>query len=203
MPTPLRTELAAFCKSHWPHLVLLVPAAVLVTVIHEAAHAGAVIAQGGTVTEFIYLPTGNNWGQIQYTFPSGMQYSSVAISLAPYALWAGLAATAALLSARRRAYAFWAASAILVWMFLAPLADIANAVAGYLPGKDNDLFHALGPPTPGIWAIWAALAGGAAIAGFFVQTRLYRTRALSARAYVVLCALLAGIVACTVCLPIP
>ncbi len=46
--TNLLIEIGAYLKAHWVHGVLCLPAILTVTVVHELAHALAVLAQGGT-----------------------------------------------------------------------------------------------------------------------------------------------------------
>jgi hypothetical protein len=46
------------------HLLLLVPCCLVVTFLHESAHALAVVWQGGEVTDFVVLPDGEHWGSM-------------------------------------------------------------------------------------------------------------------------------------------
>ena len=80
-------EIGQFIRRHLWQLLLLVPGALLVTATHEAAHAVAVVLQGGTVREFRWLPTWSNWGSVSYQFPAGVEHSGVIVSLAPYGGW--------------------------------------------------------------------------------------------------------------------
>lgn len=121
-------EAGTFISTHWMHFLLLLPALIGVTVVHEAAHAVAVLGQGGVVPEFRCWPLAGHWGQIRYSFPAGAQYAATAISLAPYALWLALCALTALVALRRQARPFWLASTLFFWCLLVPLADVANTL---------------------------------------------------------------------------
>lgn len=182
------SEIFRFFRRHWLHLLLFPPGALLVTIIHESAHAAAVLAQGGTILEFVWLPTGERWGYVSYDPPALRGFSTFAVSIAPYLLWIFLAALAVLLSLRRRPYSFRVASSVYLWLFVIPLADVANAAFPYLDGRPNDLLHAFGPPT------WDALLGFlllcvlALSVGHPLQRRLYRSQALRLRSYLVLSA---------------
>lgn len=48
-------ECGRFFKRHWFHFVLMIPGAVLYTMLHEGMHALAVILQGGRVIEFVWV----------------------------------------------------------------------------------------------------------------------------------------------------
>jgi len=159
---------------------------IFVTLVHEAAHAGAVLIQGGQVLEFAWLPTSEEWGHIYYEFSPSSHYSSSFIGLAPYLLWLALVGLACLLSLRRRAYSFGAASSIFFWLYVVPLGDIGNTAFPYLRGSYNDftypflLYHSL---IPGVAVASVLLA---VVLGFGVQRRLYGESALSLGAYLVL-----------------
>ena len=186
-------EIVSFFKSHWPHILIGIPAACAFTALHELAHCLAVWAQGGTVIEFAWLPTGKRWGYIRYVFPPDASFSEAAVSFSPYALWILFCLIAWILSLRRSPWPFWAASAVFVWLFLVPMADIANAAFPYvLWNADNDFRHAFGPCRPSMAAA-VLLAGALAVGvGYHVHRRLYRDRAVGLQAY--------GIVAATVVL---
>lgn len=187
-------EMGAFLRRHWPHLLLAVPGALLVTILHEAAHAAVVLAQGGTLLEFVWLPGGGSWGHVAHDFPAGMSYSSFAISIAPYVLWLGFAALALLLSLRRRKHAFWLASVIYFWLFVVPLADIANAAFPYLGGAANDFLSAFGPPSMDA-ELLIGLACVVAIAiGHWLQRRLYREEGLGLAPYLALSLVMLGLI---------
>jgi hypothetical protein len=104
-----------FVKAHWPHLLLVPPAIFAVTIIHEGAHAVAVWAQGGSVTEFAFVPTRALWGHVSYQFPLRVTYSDFAIGVLPYVAWLTVAGTAALASWLRSNWPMWAGSALFLW----------------------------------------------------------------------------------------
>jgi hypothetical protein len=189
-------EIVGFLRWQWPHLLLAVPGALLVTVLHEASHAAAVAAQGGRLTGFQWLPSGGHWGQVEYAFPAGVSYSIFAISVAPYCLWVLVAGAACALSLRERPCRPWVASASFVWVFVVPLADTANTAFPYLDGAHNDFRSAFGAPSVLAWLLAISTTMACGLVGFVVQRRLYRERAVSHSAYLVLCAMtLAGIAA--------
>lgn len=126
---------------------------------------------------------------MRYAFPPGAQYSSGAISLAPYVGWVVLCFSAVALALRPRPWPFWIASTIFMWLFAVPLADIANAALPYaLRGATNDLWHAFGPARPATALAMAAFGAFMVCTGFPLQKRLYRGRALSVSAYGILSA---------------
>jgi len=182
-------DIVSFFKGHWPHGVIAVPAAVAFTALHELAHCAAVWAQGGTVTDFAWLPSGTEWGHMNYIFPPGVEYCTTAVSLSPYAFWMGFCLLAGVLALRKAAWRFWIASIIYVWLFIVPLADIANTAVPYLlRNKTNDLQHAFGPARPAYAVMAIGFAIAAAIGGFWLNKRLYRDRAVGVGAYGILTA---------------
>ncbi len=185
MKTNPLIEIVRFCMRQWYILLLVIPALVGFTILHEAAHALAVVLQGGNVTEFTFLPGGGQWGHIRYYF-SHNNYSAFAISMAPYVMWTGVSLVAVMLSVRKRPYPFALASLVFVWLYTAPLADIANTAIPYLTGKNNDFTSAFGPPTMSSFAAAGAFCGISALLGYYLQRRLYGDYALSGVAYVVL-----------------
>ncbi len=182
-------EILRFTIRHWPHLLLAVPGAVAVTCLHESAHALAVLLQGGAVTEFVVLPSRGLWGHISYKFPDGAPHSEFFISLAPYILWLLLVMIASLLSFRQQVVGHWRASLLFIWLFVVPLADIANTALPYLLGKDNDFYSAFGQPSIYAGFIVAMFGILAVTGGYYVQGRLYRKNSLSAVAYIALSAI--------------
>ncbi len=60
---------------HWVHIVIAPVVVIVFTVVHEFAHAVAVWAQGGRVTEFNVIPGGGLWGYVRYEFDGGVEYS--------------------------------------------------------------------------------------------------------------------------------
>lgn len=184
-------EIWTFIRRHWLHLLLVAPGALLITVIHEAAHAAAVILQGGTVSEFVWLPGKHEggssyWGYVSYGPPALDTLSQFFVSIAPYLLWLFLAMVVVVLSLRRRQFAFWAASSLFGWLFVAPLGDVANAAFPYLAGSNNDFMSAFGPPSLSAWVLTALLGALALVTGYPVQRRLYRAQALGLPSYLVL-----------------
>ncbi len=176
-----------FCVAHWWHLLLLVPGALLVTILHEAAHALLVLIQGGTVHEFRFLPGVGFWGYVQYSFPVGEVYSSFAISIAPYVMWLVFCLLATGLCVARR-FRFGLASLIYIWLFVVPLADIANAAFPWLlHHKDNDFFSAFGEPVAmQAWSVLLVVIGVAYGWGYWTQSRLYAQKRLPWPAYSIL-----------------
>lgn len=55
-------DVVRFFKTHWPHVLLGIPGAIAITAVHELAHCAAVWVQGGTVTDFVFIPSGAQWG---------------------------------------------------------------------------------------------------------------------------------------------
>jgi len=178
-------EIGGFCGRQWYMLPVAAAAVILFTVLHEVAHAAAVIVQGGQVTEFVWLPQGGRWGHIRFIF-SHDDYSAFAIAVAPYCMWLAVSLGAAVLSLRPKGWPFFAASWIFVWLYTGPLGDIGYAAFGWLKGSPNDFHNAFG--APGHTAVVFVVVGTlAAIAlGYFVQRRLYGASALSRKAYILL-----------------
>jgi hypothetical protein len=192
----LKTELVSFFRLHWPHLLIAIPAALLITVLHEFAHAAAVLAQGGEVLEFSMLPSESEWGHVEFKFPSDADFSPALIALAPYGAALAVCAMAGLLGLKPGGYAPWLASSIFVWFYVAPLGEVGNAAIPYLFGEQNDLAEPLGRPGMLEWMGTVALALAGSVFGYPLQRRLYGTRAISLRTYAVLCSVtLAGFVA--------
>jgi len=79
-------ECLKFLSNHWIHLVLLIPAAIAYTFLHESLHALAVVVQGGKLVEFVWVPSQKEWGHIRYEFPENQAYSELVILVAPYLL---------------------------------------------------------------------------------------------------------------------
>lgn len=179
-------EIWKFISRHWPHMLLVPPGVLIITLVHESAHAAAVLLQGGTINEFVWLPVGDKWGYITYDLPAWPGFSSFFVSIAPYLLWFFLAAVAILLSLLLRPVPFWAASSLYLWLFVAPLADVANTAFPYLAGRRNDFTSAFGPPMLEDELLTALLCMLILATGHFVQRRLYGTQALGLPAYLVL-----------------
>lgn len=178
-------ETLSFIRRHWPHLLMVVPGVVVVTILHESAHAIAVLLQGGTLSQFVWLPSTGKWGYISYDFPEGVSYSSLSISLAPYCFWLLLVILAAVVSFRREVI-YWKASLLYFWSFVVPLADIANTAFSYLAGKNNDFRSAFGQPSVFVGLIIGLVCALTVIGGYYVQRRLYGEDRLSAPSYLAL-----------------
>jgi len=181
--TPIFSEIWTFARRHWLHVLLCLPGVFGVTLIHESAHAVAAISQGAVLEQFVWLPSGGHWGYVSYLFPAHHPHSPELIGLAPYLLWASLAALVAMLSFRVKPWSFRVASFLYFWLFFVPLADIGNTAIPYLWGRDNDFSQVWGSPTE--WSfILVALATLLALwVGYGMQRRLYRSAALSPVAY--------------------
>lgn len=177
-------ETLRFVRRHWPHLLLAVPGAIAVTIVHESAHAIAVLLQGGRLTRFVWLPSAGRWGFVSYEFPIGVPYSRLAILLAPYGLWLLLALGTAAAAFYGSVTSFRKASLLYFWLFFVPLADIANTAFPYLAGTTNDFRFIFGEPSVllvgGLIGLATALA---VVAGYIVQRRLYLEDSLSAPSY--------------------
>ena len=184
---PLIIEILRFCKRQWFVLPAVIPALVLFTLFHEAAHAAAVVLQGGRIVEFVWLPTGGLWGHIRYHF-SDENYSATTIAAAPYVMWLAAGTLAAVLSLSRRKFPFVLASFVFIWLYVAPAADIANTAFPYILGSKNDFFSIFGRPSPALATTLAVCCLAYIAVGFFVQRRLYRQDALSGKAYLALAA---------------
>lgn len=185
-------QVAWFFWGHRWHLLVAIPAVVGFTVFHELAHSVAVWVQGGAVTAFVWLPAGSEWGHMCYSFPPDADYSEVAVSLSPYAFWVCFCLLAGVLSLRRTPWRFRYASTIFVWLFIVPLADIANAAIPYLFwNADNDLREAFGPVLSSTVIMAAVFGIIAVMGGFLINRRLYRERSLGFPAYGVLVVLAA------------
>lgn len=184
-------EVAGFVRAHLAHILLSPLVAVVVTFLHETAHAAAALAYGGEVTHFVFLPGDGNWGSMRYVLPQEDASASLAISLAPYVMWAALAAGVALFACLRGPVRFSWASTLFVWGYVVALGDIANTAFPFLMGAHNDFHSAFGPPSArdGLTALVAAAI--ATCAGFSVHQRLYGTRALSVRGFTGACVVFA------------
>jgi hypothetical protein len=76
---------------------------------------------------------------------------------------------------------------VFLWLFVAPLADIANAAIPYLLwNSDNDFQEAFGQSTPLFMGLAILSAIIFAIYGYLLNRRLYRTRAIGLPAYCLL-----------------
>jgi len=183
------SEILLFLKKHWIHILIGIPMVVGWTILHELAHCVAAWVQGGNVTEFVWLPSAQGWGHMRYSNSEFTPLMGQLVSLAPYFLWTALCLVAVLLSRRSGGWSFKGASTIFVWLFIVPVADMANTAVPYvLWGRDNDFYSAFGAPglllTLGIAVFGLLLFAG----GFALNKRLYRDSALGACAYTTLAA---------------
>lgn len=180
-------DILQFFKSHWPHFIVAIPAAIGITVVHEFAHCIGVWIQGGEVTNFVWLPSMTEWGHMEYIFVANARYNQTVVSFAPYMFWILLSLFAGVLACKRKPWPFWSASTMFLWLFVAPLADIANAAIPYLLwNSDNDFYHAFGEMRPA-FIIVALLFGIASVTyGYLINKRLYRERSIGLPAYCLL-----------------
>ncbi len=180
---PPVADIVAFLRRHWMHLTLLLPMALVVTAVHELAHAVAVALVGGTVLDWGVLPTNGAWGHVGYRMPVELRGSMRIVAAAPYLLWLTVAAAASAWAWRRPPPTFRVASAVFVWGIAVPLADVAYAAVPYLLGADNDLLDAFGPVDGAVKL--AFLIAGVAIAAavYAAHRRLYGGDALSRLAF--------------------
>jgi hypothetical protein len=93
---PVLSGIRLFVRAHLWHLLVLAPGLLLATLLHEAAHAAAVVGQGGHVEQFAWIPSLQEWGYVTYRFPKRAAYSEFAISIAPHLVALGLAGLATL-----------------------------------------------------------------------------------------------------------
>ena len=183
----IKRDIIAFIKAHWVHIILAIPAAVAFTALHELAHCVAVWLQGGEVLEFVWLPSQGEWGHMSYSFSEYHDHSTRIVSLAPYIFWVASCFIASILSLRQKPWKFWIASTIFVWLFIVPLADIANTALPYLLlDVSNDFQSAFGSSGVLISVSLTVFAVVMIILGFGIQKRLYRERDICVGAYYIL-----------------
>src|SRR5437899_1283479 len=131
---PFLGQLAGFIRAHLFHAVLIIPGALVLTLLHESAHALAVILQGGSVTEFQWIPSAQSWGHMAFTFPRAIQYSSSFVSLAPHFLSLAMVLAATFVTLNKPKRSDRTAAAIYFWLFFVPAADIGLALLIWLLG---------------------------------------------------------------------
>jgi hypothetical protein len=158
-----------------------------VTFLHEAAHAVVSLALGGTVTEFAFLPGAQALGHVRWEPPPhAPAWMGEAVSVAPYVMWAAVAAGTLLLAGLNVRIHRWVAAGIFYWCYFVPLGDIA----WNLYGGRGDL--AVGGADGLIMQVIGAVALLAAFAlGYGVQRRLFRQYAVGGGGYVI-CAFAIG-----------
>ena len=185
-------QIKGFFRGHWPHLLAAIPLGIIFTALHEFAHSAAGWLQAGTVTSFVWLPSSAGWGHMSCSFPAGAQYSMRMVTLAPYFLYLAMGLLAGALSLRRSAWSFPAASTFFVWLFVVPVADIANTAIPYaLWNTYNDFHRAFGHSSPYISTALLVLGLSVAWYGYWLNRRLYCARAVGFPAYCILA--LAGV----------
>ncbi len=178
----------------WHILLLPVLGLTLITFLHEAMHAVAVMAQGGEVLSFQFLPSKENYGLVEYRF-SHSEYDSFLISAAPYYLWSILALIAAIISIICKNIKFALSSTLFVWFFSIPIGDIFVTALPYsLYSEQNDFLEAFGPPSSiHHLVIWTSLVAVLFIS-FVVHKNYYHSEALPFAPYSFLYALATGLV---------
>ena len=172
-PSGIAQQLVSFVRGHLVHVILIIPGSLVFTLVHESAHALAVVLQGGTVTHFQWLPSETGWGHIRFTFPETATYSSGAVSLAPHILSLLLVFSAFLFAWRRRVLSDWSASFVYFWLFFAPISELGFEQLAWLLGGTNDVAKAFGPPNALSVAIVVVFGLAAYLLGYFLQARLY------------------------------
>jgi hypothetical protein len=190
-------ECLKFLKGHWIHGLVLIPAALAYTYVHESLHAFAVVIQGGKVLEFVWVPSENEWGHIRYEFAQNQAYSEFAILAAPYLLVAIILGSGIILIWRIAASSDvrpCIKRAIYVWLFLVPVFDLAYAGISYQLGARNDFYYLFGRPSLMSSYVIGFLAALLACTGYVLQVRVYQSQKLSVPAYAVLAALVVFVV---------
>lgn len=189
-------QLARFLRRHWPHAIALVGMFFVFTFLHEAAHALAVIAQGGEMLSFGILPDSDSLGHIRYAFPPDARFSPILISMAPYLFWLACMLAAIALAVARRGWSFRWGSSIFIWAYLAPWLDILLGAAVWALGGQSDFTDAFGPATTTHQGLVLTAGLAVALVGYPLHRRLYPPDArLDALPYSILVALLAGLFA--------
>lgn len=147
-----------FLASQWPYALLLPVLIPVGTIVHESAHALAIVMQGGRVTRFDVIPGGEpdfSFGSVSWVGDDLIL--GWLVSLAPTLLAFTLAASAAALApllARRNALTRVA----LVLFFWLPIVDTSMAAGGLFTGRAGSDWQALGgleilvAPAFGAWA---------------------------------------------------
>jgi len=185
-------ETLEFIRRNLWQMLLLVPGAIAITIVHEAAHAVAVLVQGGELLAFSFIPNGQHWGYVQYEF-GDVPHSRFAISIAPYLFWLAAACGVSLLALLPIRWPFWLGCFVLLWCFVLPIGDIANA---YVPwawfGTSNDFAHAFA--TAGWFDRLLTIVALPVVLvwGWLVQRGILRDESLSVGAYLLLFLICAG-----------
>jgi hypothetical protein len=175
-------EVWTYVRSHWLSAVLVVPMAIVVTTIHELAHAGAAWLYGAEIGHISVIPSPGHWGHMSYTLPEPNPAAVGWIALAPYGVGAAIGVLGAWVSTSRQ----WTprgAQLIFVWGVVVPLLEPAYAMLQWLHGAPNDLYSALGPVGLA-GALFTAVYGAFVVwTAWWVQQGCYGERALSLRAF--------------------
>lgn len=184
-------EVWTYVRSHWLSAVLVVPMAIVITTIHELAHAGAAWLYGAEIGHISVIPSPGHWGHMSYTLPASNPSAVGWIALAPYGLGATVGVLGAWLATSRQ----WTprgAQLVFVWGVVVPLLEPAYAMLQWLMGADNDLRSALGPVGLA-GALFTLVYGGFVLwTAWWVQQGCYGERALSLPAFGLLSAGTAG-----------
>jgi hypothetical protein len=178
-------ELGGFLRRHWAHLVLSpLLGFVFCSALHEGAHAAAVVVQGGTIEQFRCWPGEGYLGYIDYDFSPGAVYSRRAVSAAPFVASIAFAIALIFIAFYLQSTPFWLGSSVFAWGWIASFGNIGIGTAGYLRGnKGADLTKVFGHLRIGPAVLMLGTLAMGCILGFYLQRRLYRESALSARAY--------------------
>lgn len=165
----------------------MIPGAFLITFIHEFMHALAVWAQGGKVLDFVWTGESENWGHVDYSFPATMDYNSTIISLAPYLFAMLILLIGLLISFVPFRKSYFLSSLIFVWLVLIPLGEIAYVLYPYsFYNSQNDLYHVAGNRSWWFILISLILSMAGVWLAYISHVRLFKSEAVTARAFVLL-----------------
>jgi len=180
-------EITTFLRKHWIHLLISIPMLVGWTILHELAHCVAALILGGSITEFVWLPSGARWGHMEYIGPGFTKGMHQLVSLAPYLAWTGFTLFAFILTLRTKPYSFTCASTIYFWLFIFPTADTANAAIPYLLWESqNDFSNAFGKSSLLIATVLSMYGTFMGFIGYWINRQLYGDIALGWRSYALL-----------------
>ena len=203
-PAPGSTahQLARFLGPHRWQVLLVPPAAVVVTWLHELAHAAAARFFGGVVQEIRVLPGGGDWGHMVYDLPAGASpQADFWVSVAPYLVGVGVSVlgslAVALLALPQRLR-----SSPFIWLAVAPALEPAYGVLGWVSGGPCDFRDAFGAPPA---SAWPAAAGYALLVtgGLWLVQRRALDPPLSAVPYLLLAAATAAALCGLSAIPLP
>ncbi|MFT5583027.1 MAG: hypothetical protein ACI9VR_000604 [Cognaticolwellia sp.] len=185
------TQLGRFLRSHWWHLLLAVPMAVVVTAVHELAHAAAAKAFGAEIGHIWVLPGHGTWGHMSYTLADPNPSAHFWVSLAPGLLGLMVGLIGLVLSLR--SWRPWAGSLLFVWGIVVPLLEPMYALVHWLMGAENDGFGAFGTPSWIGAACTLAYGGIVVFLGWEAHGSLYGERALTPVPFGILVLCVAGV----------